>query len=231
VSELSPLILALDVEDMERALWLVEETSEFVDVYKVGPILFVKYGPRIVEEVAKRGKKVFLDLKFHDIPNTVRKAVESASSMGVYLLTVHLSGGRRMLEAALSGKSHGTPLILGVSVLTSMDERDLREVGIDCGVGDQVARLVSIGKRAGIDGFVCSTREISLVKDLVPDALLVVPGVRPAGSSLGDQKRVATPSEAVKMGADFIVVGRPIYGAESPYLAARAIVEELSSTA
>ncbi len=227
MDSLSPVIVALDVPERSRALELVEETADYVDIYKVGPILFLRYGPSIVEEIASRGKSVFLDVKFHDIPNTVRGAVTSAASMGAYMVTVHLAGGRRMLEAALEGKVDGLPLVLGVSVLTSMGDGDLREVGVrDC-VKEQVRRLVGLGAQAGIDGVVCSFHELSVVEEVAPHLIRVVPGVRPHGASPGDQKRVATPQEALERGAHFVVLGRPVYSSDNPRGVVKSIVEAL----
>ena len=225
--EKSPLIVALDVPTIEEAVKLVEETEEYADIYKVGPILFIKYGPSIVQEIIKRKKDVFLDLKLHDIPNTVKEAVRQASEMGVYMLTLHTLGGSEMLEAAVSAKKGKLPILLGVTVLTSMKDEHLKELGINATCREQVKRLVQLGKRAGIDGFVCSVEEVEEVKNTAPYTVAVVPGIRPESFQKHDQKRTATPGEAVKRGADFIVVGRPIYASPSPREAAKAIVNEI----
>ncbi len=227
--EKSPLIVALDVPTIEEAVKLVEETEEYADIYKVGPILFIKYGPSIVQEIIKRKKDVFLDLKLHDIPNTVKEAVRQASEMGVYMLTLHTLGGTEMLKAAAGAKRGKLPILLGVTVLTSMREKDLRELGISATCREQVKRLVQLGKEAGIDGFVCSVEEVEEVRRIAPSCVAVVPGIRPESFHKQDQKRTATPSEAIKMGADFIVVGRPIYTSPSPKETAKAIINEIEN--
>lgn len=220
---LSPVIVALDVPTAREALAVVDATSDYVDIYKVGPILFMRHGPSLLKELSAMGKRVFLDLKLHDIPNTVRGAVLAAAELGVFMLTLHLCGGRAMLEAAVEAASGSGLLLLGVSVLTSMDDARLEEVGVPGGCASQVERLVRLGLESGIGGFVCSPLEVSALRGLVGDATLVVPGVRPKGSAADDQKRVATPREAVEAGADYIVVGRPIYASDDPRAAAESI--------
>ncbi|BAT72521.1 orotidine-5'-phosphate decarboxylase [Thermosulfidibacter takaii ABI70S6] len=227
---LSPIILALDVDGKGRALYLVEELSFGVDVFKIGPVLFLKYGPKIVEDIVGLGKKVFLDLKFHDIPNTVASAVKSAKDIGVFMLTVHLSGGRRMLEDAVKAKEKASePLILGVSVLTSMQNEDLQELGISSNVNEQVVRLVNLGIKAGVDGFVCSAHELNKVRQIAVGKTIVVPGVRPLGAERQDQRRVASPEEAIAAGADFVVMGRPIYEAQDPAKVLEGVLTKIRS--
>ena len=226
---LSPVIVALDVEDKEKALWLVKELSFGVDIFKVGPVLFMRYGPSLLEEIRNFGKRVFLDLKLYDIPNTVAKSVKAAVEMGVYMLTLHLSGGSEMLKMAVSAKGKSSsPILLGVSVLTSLEEGDLKALGINSSVSDQVKRLVNLGVLYGIDGYVCSAHEVEVVRALAKDAVLVVPGVRPTDANSADQKRVATPQEALERGADFVVLGRPVYGASDP---AKVVSELLDAIA
>ncbi len=214
MNKFSSVIVALDLDTEKEALEVIEKTKDYIDIYKIGPVLFLKHGPSIVEKIQKFGKKVFLDMKLHDIPNTVKKSVQQASKMGIYMLTLHLSGGGSMLEAAVEGRSEKHPLLLGVSVLTSLEEKDLQEIGITSSTDEQVKRLTTLGDRAGIDGFVLSGREVKKIKALFPHRLAVVPGVRPAGENREDQKRTVTPKQAFERGADYIVVGRPIYQAK-----------------
>lgn len=213
----SKLIVALDVDGFDTAMRLVDQLRGVAGMFKVGSQMFTRYGPRLVDQIHAAGERVFLDLKFHDIPNTVAKAVESAAALRVHMLTVHTIGGLEMLQAAAAVKER--PLIVGVTVLTSQ--------GGD--VADEVVRRARLAKQAGIDGVVASAHEIKPIRAAVSGSfLLVTPGIRPAGSDKGDQKRVMTPSEAVAAGTDYIVVGRPILAAPDPAAAARAIVAEMS---
>ena len=184
-----------------------------------------------MEPIVARGHSVFLDLKLHDIPNTVAGAVRSAATLGVRMLTVHAAGGPAMLaaaRAALDGVSN-PPELLAVTVLTSMDSAELNGIGLERSPADQVALLAQMGRNAGIRGFVCSPQEVASVRDLTgPEGVLVIPGIRPAGSAIGDQKRVASPAEALRRGASFLVVGRPITQAPDPAAAAEAIVAEMA---
>lgn len=223
------LIVALDVESRERAERLVAGLGPHVGMFKVGKELFTAEGPEVVRSIVALGGRVFLDLKFHDIPNTVAKAVGAASQLGAFFLTVHTSGGRAMLEAAASAlPAEGTQL-LGVTVLTSHSDESLRETGARGTVAETVRQLAVLARESGIDGVVCSPHEITLIRETVGDDLVIVtPGIRPKGSAKGDQARVTTPLEALRLGADYIVVGRPITEASSPAEAAQAIVEELS---
>ena len=223
------LIVALDVDSRDRALGFVDELTGHVGMFKVGKELFTTCGPEIVRTIVDGGSRVFLDLKFHDIPNTVAKAVAAASQLGAFFVTLHAAGGRAMLQAAAGAlPAEGTQL-LGVTVLTSHTDESLRETGVTLTVSETVRRLAVLARESGIDGVVCSPHEVTLIRETVGDDLvLVTPGIRPRGSAKGDQARVTTPSDARKLGCDYIVVGRPVTEAASPKDAARAIVDELN---
>ena len=206
----NPIIAALDLPEAQEAIKLAEAIAPAVGAFKIGKELFVSAGPDIVKRVRDTGAAVFLDLKFHDIPNTVAKAVASAVRLDVQMLTVHTCGGTAMLKAAVKA-ADGGPLVLGVTVLTSMDESDLAEVGVQRTPADQVLHLAQLATQAGLKGLVCSPKEIvSLRGVLPPEAQLVTPGIRPIGSNSDDQKRVMTPKKAFKNGCDWLVIGRPI---------------------
>jgi orotidine-5'-phosphate decarboxylase len=213
----SKLIVALDVDSFDRAAALVRELRDVVEVFKVGSQLFTRTGPRIVELIREQGRQVFLDLKFHDIPNTVAKAVESATALEVALLTLHTVGGEEMLKAAAAVP--GRPRLLGVTVLTSVAGN----------VADEVVRRARLALACGLEGVVASPHEIRLIRQAVGERVLIVtPGIRPAGGDKGDQKRVMTPAEAVAAGASYIVVGRPIVEATHPAEVARRIADEMA---
>ena len=220
---------ALDYGSWSEAESFARSIVPHVGLLKVGLELFTAEGPEMVRSIVAAGGRVFLDLKFHDIPNTVAKAVGAASRLGAFFVTVHTSGGRAMLEAAASAlPAEGTQL-LGVTVLTSHTDESLRETGARGTVAETVRQLAVLARESGIDGVVCSPHEIALVRETVGNELVIVtPGIRPKGSAKGDQARVTTPSEALRLGCDYIVVGRPITEAASPKDVARAIVEELS---
>lgn len=223
------LIVALDVDNRERAQVLVDELGPHVGMFKVGKELFTAEGPQIVRSIVEGGGKVFLDLKFHDIPNTVAKAVGAAAQLGAFFVTLHITGGRAMLEAAASAlPAEGTQL-LGVTVLTSHTDASLMETGMRGTVVETVRQLARLAHESGIDGVVCSPHEIGLIRETAGDDMVIVtPGIRPKGAAKGDQARVTTPGEALRLGCDYIVVGRPITEAASPSDAAKAIVDELS---
>ncbi|MBP6705423.1 MAG: orotidine-5'-phosphate decarboxylase [Vicinamibacteria bacterium] len=223
------LIVALDVDNKERAQVLVDELGPHVGMFKVGKELFTAEGPQIVRSIVEGGGKVFLDLKFHDIPNTVAKAVGAAAQLGAFFVTLHITGGRAMLEAAASAlPAEGTQL-LGVTVLTSHTDASLMETGMRGTVVETVRQLARLAHESGIDGVVCSPHEIGLIRETAGDDMVIVtPGIRPKGAAKGDQARVTTPGEALRLGCDYIVVGRPITEAASPSDAAKAIVDELS---
>jgi orotidine-5'-phosphate decarboxylase len=222
------LIVALDVPKAEEARALVGRLSGHVGLFKVGSQAFTAAGPELVREIVGRGERVFLDLKFHDIPNTVAGAVASAAALGVSLATVHGLGGRAMLEAAVGAlPAMGTRLV-AITVLTSHDERTLGDVGVGGGVTESVRRLALLAKDAGLDGVVASPHEVKLIREACGgDFLVVTPGIRPAGAAADDQARAATPLAALAAGADYLVVGRPITEAEDPARAANRIVEEM----
>ena len=232
----NPIIVALDVPEASAALTLAEEVASAVGAFKIGKELFVSAGPDIVKRVRDTGAAVFLDLKFHDIPNTVAKAVASATQLDVQMLTVHTCGGSTMLERALEAADetaeqtdNEAPLILGVTVLTSMDESDLNEVSVNKTPENQVIHLAQMATGAGLKGLVCSPKEIAPLRKVLPaEVKLVTPGIRPAGSETGDQKRVMSPADAVQAGADWLVIGRPIYAADHPREAAEAILDSLN---
>ena len=229
---MSQLIVALDVQTREEAVAKIRTIGEAVDFYKIGLELFTAEGPDVVKAVKDLGKKVFLDLKFHDIPRTVERAVKSGGKLGVDLMTIHSVGGKAMIEAARAAADEfGAlgPKILAVTVLTSLDQSDLADVGIlGRTPAQQVAAMADFAVANGAHGLVCSPREVgALSRSLKAGTLFVTPGVRPAGADVGDQKRVATPADAVRDGATHLVVGRPNLAAAEPAAAARAIREEM----
>jgi len=223
------LIVALDVPDRRELEAAFERLPDFIEWYKVGLELFCAEGPAALEPLQRRGKKIFLDLKLHDIPRTVARAVRSAAAHGVELLTVHASGGRAMLEAAAEAARScpRPPKLVAVTVLTSLDERDLAELGVNRAPAEQAAALARLAVDCGIDGVVCSALEVGRLRALLPEAILVTPGIRLPGGEVGDQKRVATPALAVEQGATHLVVGRPILQADDPAAAAHAILENM----
>ncbi len=226
-SPVDRLILALDVPTVAEARAVVAETEGDVGVYKVGLELIYAGGVDFARELAASGKRVFLDGKLHDIDNTVAGAVRSILSVGATFLTLHAYP--KTMAAAVAARGDAPLALLAVTVLTAFDDADLAEAGYHAGVAETVAMRAAQAKAAGVDGIVCSPREVGALRALVgPDVLLVTPGVRPAGSAAGDQKRVATPADAIRSGADMIVVGRPILGATDRRAAARAIVAELA---
>ncbi len=224
------IIVALDVPDLAgvgRLMDRLEGEGQPV-FYKVGLELFIAEGARAVQIVKARGAKVFLDLKLHDIPETVARAVRSAVDLGVEFLTVHTAGGHEMMRRAVEA-AEGKTRILGVTVLTSLNDEDLRADGIPAGVAATVRARAAVAARAGIFGLVCSPLEVAIARQAAAGLALVVPGVRPAGAELGDQKRVATPADTIRNGADYLVIGRPLRDAPSPAQAFAAIVREIES--
>jgi orotidine-5'-phosphate decarboxylase len=225
------LIVALDVPNAHAAADLAARLEDTCQWFKVGLELFTAAGPAVLEPLLKRGHSIFLDLKFHDIPNTVAGAVRSAASLGVHMLTVHAAGGPAMLAAARAALDRlaNPPELLAVTVLTSMDAPQIKAIGVDRTPASQVELLARMGIGAGIRGFVCSPQEVSALRALTgPEGVLVIPGIRPAGAGIGDQKRVATPAEALRLGASHLVVGRPITQAANPAEAAHAILLEMA---
>ena len=226
------LIVALDVPAAPAAIELVRRLEGTCAWFKVGLELFVAAGPSILEPILARGHSVFLDLKFHDIPNTVAGAVRSAANLGARMMTVHASGGPAMLAAARAALDGVTnpPELLAVTMLTSMDTEQMSAVGFDRAPSEEVELLAAMALNAGMRGFVCSPQEVAAVRALAgPAATLVVPGIRPAGAEAGDQKRIATPSDTLRLGASYLVVGRPITQAPDPAAAAAAILNEMAT--
>jgi len=223
------IIVALDVATKKEAAALVEELREQISFFKIGLQLYTSEGPEIVCAVLSTGAKVWLDLKLHDIPNTVARAVESAGNLGVQMLTIHLSGGSEMIRAATAARANNIS-ILGVTVLTSANEQTLRQVGISDGMDNQVLRLAKLGVECGIDGLVASPHELKMLRDeLCSKIAIVTPGVRPSWAEPGDQKRVMTPCQALDAGADYLVIGRPIIADTNPRQALTKILDELES--
>jgi orotidine-5'-phosphate decarboxylase len=221
------LIVALDVPNAPAARELVSGVGDAAGFYKVGLQLFTAEGPGLVRDLVSSGRRVFLDLKLHDIPNTVGHAVKSAASLGVSMLTVHAGGGSDMLRAAVEAAGQRSS-ILAVTVLTSFGDEDLQEIGISCATSDQVLRLAFLAQRTGCAGVVTSARETALVRKSLGEGFAIVnPGIRPAGTGKDDQERTATPGEAILAGATHIVVGRPITKAEDPARAAQKIILEM----
>jgi len=221
------IALALDVPSADEALELVQATRDSVGVYKVGMQLFYAEGPALVQRIKALGCQVFLDLKLHDIPNTVASALRSLRPLGVDFVTLHAGGGPAMLRAAAA--EAGAMRLLAVTVLTSMDEVQLRATGVAEAPGAQVARLARMAADSGVPGLVCSPQEAAMLRaELGEEAFLVCPGIRPAGADVGDQVRIATPAKAIADGANLLVIGRPIRTADDPGAAARAILESLS---
>ncbi len=226
------LIVALDVPNGRAASDLIDRLEGTCQWFKVGLELFVAAGPAVLEPILARGHSIFLDLKFHDIPNTVSGAVRSAASLGARMLTIHALGGPAMLTAAreaLAGVAN-PPELLAVTMLTSMDAQQASAVGLPNEPAAHVESLARMGLASGVRGFVCSPQEVGKLRAITgPEGVLVIPGIRPAGADTGDQKRIATPADALRQGASYLVVGRPITQAQSPAQAARAILEEMAT--
>lgn len=225
------IVVALDFAEASQAIAFVDQLDPALCRLKVGKELFTTAGPRLVEQLVQNDFGVFLDLKFHDIPNTVAKACEAASKLGVWMLNVHASGGRAMMEAARIAveKSTNPPLLIAVTVLTSMDQSSLHEVGVVGDLQGQVLRLASLTRDCGLDGVVCSAQEASLLREkLGQDFCLVTPGIRPASAGKDDQSRIVTPAEALRQGASYLVIGRPITRAADPLMALKMIYHEIS---
>src|SRR5690349_3143536 len=232
----NPIIVALDVPTADEALKLAGQLAPVSGGFKIGSELFTSAGPEIVKRIRGLGSPIFLDLKFHDIPNTVAKAVAAAVQLDVQMLTVHTSGGLEMLKAAEQSAQEAAwrvgrapPLVLGVTVLTSLDAGALKDIGLDANVEYQVRRLASVATRAGLRGLVCSPLDVAKLRPFIPPSTqLVTPGVRTGAEKADDQKRTLTPREAIAAGSSWLVIGRPIYAAENPRGAAERILESLS---
>ena len=231
-SPVTPIIVALDYAQAPPALALARRLDPARCRLKVGKQLFTREGPAIIEQLREQGFEVFLDLKFHDIPNTVAGACRAAADLGVWMINVHASGGRKMMVAARESVDAAAtpPLLIAVTVLTSLDADDLRDIGIDRPPAEQVTRLATLSHECGLDGVVCSPKELATLAGTLPDTFLrVTPGVRPVGNDDGDQKRVAAPAQALADGAHYLVIGRPITQAADPAAALAAIEVELSA--
>ncbi|MEI6890944.1 MAG: orotidine-5'-phosphate decarboxylase [Pontiella sp.] len=224
------LIVALDVPNAEAMEAKLQELPDFIEWYKVGLEIFCAEGPRVLEPLKKRGKKIFLDLKLHDIPQTVANAVKTAASHGVNLMTVHAVGGRAMLEAAANAakECENPPKIVAVTTLTSLSAEDFIDLGINRTVSEQAVALGRLAISSGIDGMVTSAHEAQVLRAEFPEAILVTPGIRLPDGDIGDQKRVASPSFAVEQGATHLVIGRPIMHSEDPTAAAIAMLEDMN---
>ncbi|MBN2468225.1 MAG: orotidine-5'-phosphate decarboxylase [Deltaproteobacteria bacterium] len=230
------LIVALDLDDISRARALVNQLKSYVGLFKVGHQLFTRYGPAATQMIHDEGGRIFLDLKYHDIPNTVKLAVEAAVALKVTMLNFHALGGKEMMAAAVSAahdaaaKHHvSPPILLAVTILTSLADPDLVAAGIAPPVAEEVARLAYMANEAGVNGVVASPQEIPIIRSTLPaDFLIVTPGVRLSNSLNDDQKRVLTPGEALRTGADYIVVGRPIVGAPDPVHATQELIRAMA---
>jgi orotidine-5'-phosphate decarboxylase len=230
----NPIILALDVPNAEKALTLVEQLAHVVGAFKIGSELFTTAGPDIVRSIRSSGASVFLDLKYHDIPHTVAKSVAAATRLGVQMLSIHACGGLEMMRAAEAAAQDTArnlglppPLVLGVTVLTSIDSNELSSIGLSPDLDKQVERLASLAVTAGLRGLVCSPRELPRLRQLLGPIQLVTPGIRDPKDAAGDQKRTLTASQAIAAGATWIVVGRPIWTSENPRAAAQRILDSL----
>ncbi|MBU0683836.1 MAG: orotidine-5'-phosphate decarboxylase [Candidatus Omnitrophota bacterium] len=226
------LIVALDVDTFETAENLVNILAPEVDIFKVGIAPFTKFGDKILDVIEKAGKKVFLDLKFHDIPNTVKNAAKAGAEKNVFMMNFHCMGGRRMLtaavEGALSAGKSTKPLLLGVTILTSMNQEEMKSIGMEGAIEEKVIKFALLAKECGLDGVVASSKEARVLKEnLGKDFIVVTPGIRPEWAAREDQKRVLTPKQAIVEGADYIVVGRPVIQAKDPLAAAKRIKEEM----
>ena len=230
----SPIIVAVDFADTKSAWNFIDKVEPKDCRLKIGKELFTHAGPDFIKQIKQKGFDIFLDLKFHDIPNTVAKAVAAAAELGVWMTNVHASGGVRMMEAAkdaLYPYGKDAPLLIAVTVLTSMESSDLKEIGIEVSPLEQATRLALLAKNCGLDGVVCSAKEVQSFRTrLGSDFKLVTPGIRPAGSTPDDQRRIMTPQRAQAAGADYLVIGRPITQAEDPSKALQAILSTLDSS-
>ncbi|MGL5596921.1 MAG: orotidine-5'-phosphate decarboxylase [Aeromonas sp.] len=227
------ILVALDYQHEADALAFIEHVSPSLCRLKIGKEMFTLFGPQFVRQLVAKGFDVFLDLKFHDIPNTVAKAVAASAELGVWMVNVHASGGMRMMQAAVDAlRPYGdrAPLLIAVTVLTSMEQTDLAEIGLDVTPAEQVIRLATLAKAAGLDGVVCSAHEAHELKAQLGETFkLVTPGIRPTGCAAGDQRRVMSPRAAKEAGADYLVIGRPITGAVDPAAMLTRINAELAS--
>lgn len=225
------VLIALDFDNQDSALSFVNSLNPEECRLKIGKELFAVAGPEFVKKLISQGFDVFLDLKYHDIPNTVAKAVQAAARMGVWMVNVHALGGRKMMQAAKAAieESEHKPLLIAVTILTSMEQADLEEIGLQGTPMENVNRLAKLAKDSGLDGVVCSAQETAMLRDEIgEDFCLVTPGIRPAGADINDQKRIMTPPEALQSGSSYLVIGRPITKAENPVQALNAINQSIA---
>ena len=226
------VIVALDFDDADKAMALVDQLDPGACKLKVGKEMFTLFGPEFVKSLIAKGFDIFLDLKFHDIPNTVAKACKAAAEMGVWMVNVHASGGMEMMKAAknaIAGSSHPQTKLIAVTVLTSMDQAQLNDVVPEVSPAEQVKKLAQLTADSGLDGVVCSAKEAVMLRETHNDEfLLVTPGIRPAGADVGDQKRVMTPVDAIDAGVSYLVMGRPITQAENPLAALQSVNQSLA---
>ncbi|MDH5785297.1 MAG: orotidine-5'-phosphate decarboxylase [Chromatiales bacterium] len=230
MSNNSPIIVALDFPSAAQALELVERLEPQRCRLKVGKELFTRSGPTFVEKLVDQGYDVFLDLKFHDIPNTVAAACRAAADLGVWMVNVHAQGGRKMMEAASEALQHSShqPLLIAVTILTSMAEDDIHEVGLGGTPAENVKRLAKLAEGSGLNGVVCSPQEVAMLRETISAEFnLVTPGIRPSWSAKGDQARITTPADATRLGSNYLVIGRPITAADEPLEALQKIEDEL----
>jgi orotidine-5'-phosphate decarboxylase len=233
MQENNRIIIALDMDDQKQVLSFVKELNPAQCRLKIGKELFTSYGPKLVKKLQKQGFSIFLDLKFHDIPNTVYKAVRAACQLNVWMLTIHAAGGSEMMRAARRAveESSHKPILVAVTVLTSLSGEDLHEQGIQRSTDEQVLRLASLAQQNGMDGVVCSAAEAASIRKLLSENfVLVTPGIRPTGDESQDQKRVVTPKDAISAGSNFLVIGRPITQARKPVEKLNKILDEISGT-
>ncbi len=228
------IIVAMDFQEERDALSFAEQADPTLCRLKIGKEMFTRFGPPLVRRLMDAGYDIFLDLKFHDIPNTVAMAVKAAADLGVWMVNVHAMGGRKMMESAaavLGSYGSSAPILLGVTVLTSMDDSQLRDIGIDVSPREQVLRLATLARESGLDGVVCSAREAADLRSSQGDGfILVTPGIRPRGADAGDQIRVVTPEDAVRFGSDYLVMGRPITRAADPLGVLREVAASVEQT-
>lgn len=233
ISDTSRLIIAMDFADKNQALALADKLDPARCRLKVGKEMFTRFGPELIKQLQGRGFEIFLDLKFHDIPNTVAKACAAAADLGVWMINVHTSGGRKMMEAAanvLQSYAADAPLLTGVTVLTSMSTEEMLETGIESSIEQRVLMLSRLAKDSGLDGVVCSALEANrLRQEIAGDFLLVTPGIRPIGSAAGDQHRIMTPVDALEAGSDYLVIGRPVTQADDPLKVMCEIADSIES--
>ena len=230
------ILCALDTDDLGKAAALAKNLAPHIGGVKLGLEFFGAHGPQGFKEIAALGMPIFLDLKLYDIPNTVAKAVKSLMPLAPLMMTIHTSGGGEMMSKAAKAAAEAAadlgcacPLMIGVTILTSMDESNLKDIGYNSNMPSQVLKLAKLAKQSGLDGVVCSPLEIEMIKqECGKDFILVVPGIRPSGSNSGDQKRIMTPEQAIKKGADYLVIGRPITEADDPVRSAQNIIKEMS---